>query len=1009
MSITEAAFYGGASVVTSTTNLHPNSSRVQACWNGSSIDLNLPLLVDWRPDQVGGPMFYILRKGAGNVVVKVGGTTLTTLSSAGQVALVLLGESGYFIRLKTLGVARPVSRSARDPIANPVLPQTYSPVCFYGTLCDLAVDAGLVPLDGEDGREKCIVPMCQDIITYCRNASREPIRAADIVMPSIIPVQLYRDQFEPDPLHPLAATVLPDEFYEALYRDDRPHALEYQGALGGVSRHPHHLRFKGSGVTNDWTHGDAITDLLIARHYWNKVISYTLDDESEFQVEIRMVLEHTLSSEPGVDPVVDPGGLQDRDYGAWGSIFTLYIFARQLDPTFDDGDTFTPVGASAPVEFSSGDPFVSGLAFDVGDTAAKKFCHPQLVAVAHLPTNFQSPVGESWIPWNDRRLLKAWQGQYTLRGENKVFCYKLRNGSPWVNPADCTAEAYPRDTIDFADIFGNIVFGWTATTNVGATMSLGGGFPRSRPLEFLTWENGLGVGRTYLRPLKPGWDETCGILDVAGGSSGGIAICIDNPYGIDDGSGRHEWPSYEFVECDGHPNEPFEAIGGGHQCFNNGNTDDSGLVEDCCVSTLQQASATATDACVVTTTTYGDFNGADCDFDSQTCHYSLGSSQASMEYEDHNYVMNGNQSLRTISWVRVLPDPVREFSDYTHAGTAGNKMVDLYGTWDFSAATITGTGVSHASVVKALAIYDEVTNPVVTDVIVRCHLTDAKTVSHAVAARTAYVATKVSGYFGVLESTGGNNGTASIRKIVEDVEEILTSINIANFTSGTVDLELDAWGSEITFRWTVSGHAQEELVGMDCELSSGEGGLAIMAESSTSFGTVFFDDETKVFLNIEGTHGRLLNAVSWPLTIPTTRALFIQSCEDSVTNEDCGECCTPPRCNCTTMSPTVISATTTTWSSADSDAIEQNCSGNPTDGYTGDSENPTYFTGPYYRCDCEGTLCSGDAGPRCGECPVPWRALSLGIPSCWPGTQEVDEPRMCSGVTFWGSDGIVCE
>ena len=1011
MSISRDRFFGGAIAISTSTALSPASPSVISCHNGTSINVTLPAHDRFREWQVGKDRFLIMAHGAGSVVVIHNGVTLATITS-GQASTVHVLAEDYLVQaVGPIGGPRTASRAGRYPVDNLSTSSTFVGDCFEGSGCDLAIANGLEPLDGQEGRDQCIVPMCQDV-THATNSGREPIRANDVVMPSVVVLQFNRDEFEADPAHPLAGTVLPTAFYEALYNNDRPHALLYEGRVDGTTRHPHHLRWIGSEPSQQWTHGTGAGNFSITRHRWSKTVTYTDENDATFTVTLHFIAEHTLSSEPGPDPFEDPGSQQDRNKGAWGTVFSIYVFCNQLSPSFANGNTFTPVGAGAPVAFSLNDPFVSGIAYGVGEGEEDKLCHPQLVLVGHLPMTFHSPMGSSHIPWEERQWLRTWGSDaFTTRGANREFCHKVRNGSPWIDPGDCDGS-YPRDDIDNDDIFGNVVFGWDTPSHNGAAMSLGGEFTRSKPLEFIAWENGRGEGRTYLVPTKPGWDEDCGTLDVAGGSSGSIWICTEDEYGIDDGTGRRTWPLAALVECDGHPDEPFEGIGGGHNCFNNGNLADDGALVNCCITTNATATAQVTDQCIRISTAYGSLDFGGCVLGEQTCESSSQTFTALLEPEDYDYMMNGDQASRVISWTRLLPDPSFVANDYVHTGT-DSELNDLHGTWNFATSTITGQGGSHATVVKALAIFDDTIDPVIEDYVVHFSTTNGKTVPQGPAARTGVNgSSQISGYFCRLQSTGGSNGTATILRIVDDVEVTLATKNITNFTSESVAFALDMWGDTITFTWTVSGQSADSLTAKDCRLVTGEGGLAVYSTGTASMGSISLDDEEKDFITIDGTHARFSNLFSWPSTIPEERADFLSNCNAINTNPGCG---TPPNCNCTTVSGTATSETTVSWSGVDLSAPDGRdvnvsvCTGPPD--YDGDGENPTYAGAPNPRCDCDGPWCGSDA-PQCGTCPEPWVSISLHLPTCWPSEVRdedgIEEPLMCSGVSLWSYSSSAC-
>jgi hypothetical protein len=1014
--IPQETYHGGAVGVVASTVLTPFSASVILCDSGSAINVDLPDPANMTVRDKGFARFTVINKGAGTVSVRTHSGSAVTTATTGQAVELFLGNTAFHFRKKTVATPRAIGSTTRGSVLNDSGPTTYStPNCFIGSDCDYADFSGNEPLDGEDGREKCIVPMCQDVVAFCENSTREPIRAADVVMPSVMMIRLSQTDFAADPAHPLAGTVLPAEFYTALFNNAQPHALLYDNKAVGVrSRHPHHLRWEGS-PTPAWGHGTGLANLTVTRHTWKKTIAYS-SGGTDYEIDMRFVAEHTLSggNEPGVDPTVTAGGTMNRNYGAWGTMFSLYIFCNQLSPSFVDGDSFTPIDSSGPVSFTKADPFVSGIAYGVGETSADKFCHPQLVVVAHLPTTFQSPMGYSHSVLENRDYIASiFSSEGTIRGRNRLFNHKLRNGSPWIDPGS-DPERYPRASVEDADIFGNIVFGWTISTKSSAAMTLGGGFPTSTPTPFLVWENGLGVGRTYLIPNKPGWDELSGQLDVVGGSSGSVTTCNEDSDGLPGENGVAEWPYYEFEECIGHPTEPFEGAGGGHLCFNNAN-DLDGPVRNCCTETARSAVATVTDKCKVVGAIFGSFSGLGCASGGTSCEISgTRTWHALLDYEDHEYFMNGNQLLRNIMFAKPIPDPSLVFADYTHTGV-GSLFAADHGTWSLATATPSGTNVVHASNIKALARYINAPNPVQDDVIVTAEFRSATTVAQALGGRVGVSVGAVSGYFAVIQPTGGTNATVTIRKYVSNVETILATKSITNLTSATVDVEFDVWGCSLVFTWTVSGQSEDSLSVEDATFMStpGEAAIAVVGSGTGIFADIFINDERKDFIRIEATQGCYANGLSWPATVPAERANNLTECADILTNPECGSCChTNPscnpicyHCNCVSLDGTPLYIESFSWTGLTiddpdgRDVLITDCSG--PNSYSGDGENPTYVGGPVPRCDCFGPFC-GSGEPKCGTCPDPFVNGEVIFPNCWPESlSEEDQPRMCRGIRNW--------
>jgi len=982
MSISQSVYNGGAQKITSSTSLHAASPRVTSCYNVGSIDVNLPN-PSAIPTRHRGPGWFFITAHGGSVAIKSHtGSTLATLTS-GKAAQINLASS-FKVIVTDINTAKTFHRGSRPSVVNSSVRRTYDPFCFIGAGCDLAKSLGSTPLDGEDGRDLVAAPFCEDVTLHAKNQAREPVRSADLIMPSVIVLTfagLIESNFTPDPLHPSALTVLPPEAYDALRNTDKPHGLEYDPALSGnskVSRHPHHVRWQGTSPSLGWGMGPGVGDLEITRYVWKKIIpykDYTNGTGNEFNIELRFVAETTVPS---------GGGTQDPDVGAWGTTFTIYIFCDQLSAGFDDGDSFTPVGGSSMV-WTKDDPFAWGLAPGVpSGTQADKFCHPQLLAVGMLPTTLHAPIGKAWIPWEDRKYHKLFQGPYSARGGNRELCYVWSNGAPWT-PGTCSDPA-PNGV----GIIGNIVFGRQIGTTSCAAMTLGGDFPKSKPYEFIVWENGLGVGRTYLQPVKPGWDEECGKLDIAGGSSGSINICVDDKDGIDDGTGRREWPGDKPQPCPGHPDEPFEGVGGSHQCFNT-NEAPQPTEATCCYSTTDWASALARDYCVKTVNTYGDFTGSECELLSSKCEqFATFARQAVCDTYDYDMMMSGNQDNRILTWYRPLYDPDWIADTFVYPVNPSDFQ-DAVGSWNHVPTYIDVASASGSGPIKALVWYVAGTVYTWKDCKVIARAMKATQAAHALSVRGSLNGSnQFTGYIGVVDPTGGTNATVSIIRYSNDSPTVVATVNISNLDNDNVAMQLEAWGTFVEFKWTVSGHSQDSLSVDECGPSEGNGGLATTdASTNVKFDGVRVEDTNQQYVLIEAYASKFGAGVTFPLKL---HGVYTFPCIGVETGLDCGSCCDPPKCNCKQTAASAVYTTSASHGGGD-DILLPDC---PTNG-----DNPTRYGGGLYRCDCAGDWCP-PTGWYCGDCPFPFPSLELGLPGCRPKDWDDSvEPVICKGITYW--------
>jgi len=1049
MSTAWERFNGGAVAVTATTALTVNSPRVVSCYNGSAIDVSMPDPAKIRSNQRGGPWFYVCRHSAGAVTVKDhAGATIHSLG-AGGVAVIGLRSSGfYLVRAKTIGTARAAGHGSRPAVASRQSPLTFNPNCFRGSECELAEFEGNEPLDGEGGRLKCIVPMAQDVVAFAKNAAREVVRAADVVMPSVVIVTLDRDSLEPDPLHPNAGNTLPDEFWEAIHNSGKPHALKYVDpsldAPGTTTRHPLHVRYWSttSPAASGWSHGTGLvgTPMPVNRHRWTKKIQYETEDGVEREVEIAFVAEHCLlGAEAGADPESDPGSKMRRDYGVWGTVFSLFVFCDQVDPSWVDGSTYTPTGASGPVTFTRKDPIVSDLADGVGVGGAnperKRWFHPQMVCCAHLPTSYHAPFEGQYVPIDDRRTVGS------RPQKNREFNYRRRAQSPFADPTTCTAsQEAPQSPA--SDPYGVVAFGWfEGGVKSGAAYTFGGDFePRSKPTEFLVWENGGATGATYLQPTKPGWDEACGTLDVEGGSSGSVKLCIDDEWGVPaaDGSGRRVWNEYKYEECIGHPGEPMEDVGGGHKCFNNGNSTDASGIADCCItmssSTFADESAVvivASDRCKNTCIKYGPQQDASsCELlDGECTVRGSFTAQHGLAVEDYNYNASqagNNATGRTISWAKFIAHPDAVYFNVVHS-PAATDFNDEIGTMSRATLTVTGSG-SGTSAPESAFVYEPA--PISADAGpgaacsgVTCDLSNGDyTIKAEIDAAGKHV---LGGRISVLSGNAtcvaaevvpgvGSNATLNIVKWIAGVRTVLKTLSISNYAYPN-SWELKLWGSE--HRLTCSA-LNVDLVAYDDETSFSSGPPFIGGPSGASFSS---------FEIVDGNAVRYMSALSGVLGKLTVGAEFpcehhaihmSRACQVTDTDPECGECCAPAKCDCKNCSDTAIIKTSALWDGnaggglPDRDIKPAACVGGSSPGstdYGTDGDNPTWWGGPLPKCKCRGKWCPPNDW-YCGDCPGPFKDLGLYIPfRCTSNLSDpANVPKMCLGIQNWYYVTLAC-
>lgn len=985
--ITQEQWYGGSQSVSGNATLSLNGPRFHRATGGSPI-ITLPALTNHKLDaQDYGLRYIIAHNGLGTMTVRDAGLSTLTTASANRLVYVYLYDSGgtptWVAHKRVDGTARAAVSTARGTIVEADAPPTYDPdalFCFLGNDCEYA---NAEPLDGQDGRELAIVPMFLNPCVLAQNQSREAIRGADVIMPSACVVRFADGCFAEDPLHPLAGG-LSDEFYAALYNGGNPHRLVHdidEKLTGSTSRNPYHLRISTVGA---WTY-NAVS---CVKHVWQKLITYEVGLNT-YTLTLRFQAEHTVSDEPGLtgyttDVPGDQGGKHNATAGAWGTLFWLGIFTDELSNGFADGGTHTPAGASAPIAFSMHDPFVWGQAPGVSEGIDDKFCHPQLAAIAMLPTTAHDPCRFLWIPPVERETVPG----STLPGYNLEWAYRRPNCMPWITDPDRDLDNLCTGCGNDA-IFANTLFSNDNLSNPLAAITTGGALPESRPTERLLWENGLGVGRTYLIPGTPSWDEEIGELSPSTASCGSISLCID---------WNGSWSEYAFETCDGHPAEMFNDVGGTHYCFKNQQT---GSEVQCCIA-IESARADWEKVCV---RFWVDMGGKApppaevCLVTAEGCyergHYTT---QVEMPVYDYFYATSANPlTSRKIEWRSYDVIPSSTLWHYTYDQADVADVTQLVGTWTLGTTiTVTPTG---SETLTAMLAYDPPRDigddGPWRDAICSVQFRAATSVTHGIGFRMYDDAgNDAFGYGGFIEPTGVGTGNAKIAVYDNGVETVLASQAIV-LDDDVVDVVFTVHGHHIVFEWEVAGQDPASLEVNHCEYT--EVGTATLFTKTTAAEAEFADwaiiDRSYKF----GYHYGTLEDDA--VRIWGDEELLNGYGECAGTNDYCcGECCEPECCNCRSWYDQLYEENTSIWTG-------------PGDMLDDPPTNPTTCGGGHFGEDCFTMWCMGNIEP-CGQCPRPFRCINFCIPSrCFDETRHYaadDEPLMCKGLTQWCEAPEVC-
>lgn len=694
------------------------------------------------------------------------------------------------------------------------------------------------------------------------------------------------------------------------------------------------------------------------------------------------------------------GGRNDTDEGLWGTLFMLYIFTDEIDPTFFEGDSYTPAGAAAPVTFWRHDPLAWGQATGISEGADDKFGHPQLMAAAALATTLHSPCLSRWVPPQLRDEIPP----NDIQGWNRALDYRRPNCLPWITDPTRDLNASCADCATAPRSHQITHFSHDNDTGAGsdplAGMTLGGDLPYSRPSEHLCWENGAGIGRTFLKPSSAGWDEEIG--ELTSGSCTILSLCID---------WNNNWEEYPFNTCDGHPAELFNDIGGTHSCYKNMAT---GSDTQCCIA-YEDATGTWRQKCVRDHIKYGNRQGNSCEVLDLGCS-EVGTYTTVKTLGIYSYDLGpvtNPVTLREIEWRRYEVDPDAILYSYTYdSGDVGDIDQDL-GTWSLGASAITVTPAS-AKTVSALLMYDPTRvggANLWRDATCYVQFQNCDDVTHGIGMRMYLDGSNdANGYGAYIEPTGASTANAVIARYDAGVETVLASKAIV-LEAPVVDVTFRAWGTTLHFGWEVSGGLAESLEVDDCTYDENKGPTLFTKTTAAqaSFADWVIVDESYQFAGGIDT-GSFFATFSGAesMTVSGQEALMdgYGLCTD-MSEYCCGQCCDPQCCNCTVWieSMNKPSGFIANWAGpGDVDGLPA-----PTD--------PTYCAGPFFDQDCYKDWCDNSDQIPCGDCPKPYPCVSLCIATrCFEDDPSLgsfhylaaDEPNICRGITKWCTGDINC-
>ena len=242
------------------------------------------------------------------------------------------------------------------------------------------------------------------------------------------------------------------------------------------------------------------------------------------------------------------------------------------------------------------------------------------------------------------------------------------------------------------------------------------------------------------------------------------------------------------------------------------------------------------------------------------------------------------------------------------------------------------------------------------------------------------------GYSCVIIPTGGTNATVKIRKHIGSTITDLVTKNITNLQD-SVDVEVEAWGADIDFRWIANG-PQDSLSVSDCTYLDGWPGLISEATiSGARYAEFSITDKSYQYVEISASLGQNEAHLSFP---EKAHAAY-------------GQCNSTTNSGCTTSCETCTDA--------------QRLHTTADVAYTGHDivleippaygDNPTYAGGPNpLSSRCNTLPCTG-AKTACVECPPPFETLKLDLfTRCWE--EGATEAKLCYGISRWNVAPIVC-
>ena len=334
------------------------------------------------------------------------------------------------------------------------------------------------------------------------------------------------------------------------------------------------------------------------------------------------------------------------NHGSWGTLYHIYVFTTEVNPTYVDDATYAPWGLT----FNYNDPVVWVPGEAGSGVRGGRYCHPQMAICAAIPTTIESACGTEWAS----------------PLEADAFCDAAAPTAPWKGaPTDAAIK--------------NAYFGLDDGSNAKcAVVTLGGHTPTSDLYDWVTIENGhpTGYGLTALRCNNPGWSPTSQSLNVLGGTSIDIVPCFPDQTDVD--------------TCDGHPSEPFEDVGGTLECFKPPDE----APEDCCFSLTEPLQLVLRQRCGATTTGEGE----SADGWPEATHF--------LYPWEADYNEGGDPADRYIIWKKPIFDPTVVQDNFADDFDVIDSMAGWdqeVGTWTEGAGRARVVDPASSGAVRALA------------------------------------------------------------------------------------------------------------------------------------------------------------------------------------------------------------------------------------------------------------------------------------------------------------------